>query len=113
MNKIFITIVLLFCINGYSQTKSIDISNQIVDASCGQCNFKMPGSGCTLAVKINDQPYYVSGVDIDDYGDAHAQDGFCLKVRKAKVTGVLKDEQFSVKNFELLPDEDNLKEVEK
>lgn len=43
-------------------TKSI----QIVEASCGQCQFKLPGKDCTLAIRIRGKIYFVDGTSIDD-----------------------------------------------
>lgn len=113
MEKLFYLVVLLFSLKSSAQSKSIEVKDQILETSCGQCNFKMAGSGCTLAVKIENIPYFAKGVDIDDYGDAHASDGFCLKIRKAKVSGFLQNEQFVVKSFELLPEEIDDKEIPK
>lgn len=78
--------------------------NQVVEAACGQCKFDLPGKGCDLAVRINGKAYFVDGTGIDDHGDAHAKDGFCQSVRKAKVTGFLKDNRFKAKSFKLLPE---------
>ena len=82
---------------------------QIVQASCGQCNFNLPGKGCDLAVKIDGKSYYVDGTKIDEHGDAHAQDGFCTTVRKAKVKGEVVDNRFKASYFELLPPEEKKK----
>jgi hypothetical protein len=35
--------------------------SQIVEASCGQCQFGMEGHGCELAVRIDGKPYFVDG----------------------------------------------------
>ena len=59
----------------------------LVEASCGQCKFGLPGNSCDLAVRINGKSYFVDGTAIDDHGDAHAKDGFCNAVRKANVQG--------------------------
>ena len=79
------------------------VTNRVVEASCGQCQFGMGGSGCDLAVRIDGNSYYVDGTAIDDHGDAHAGDGMCNCVRQAKVTGQIKDDRFAVASFELLP----------
>lgn len=71
-------------------------------AACGTCMFKMKGKGCILAVEYNKQYYFVTGTSIDDHGDAHAKEGFCNAIRKAKVQGVIKDEKFAVTYFELV-----------
>jgi hypothetical protein len=76
--------------------------SSILEASCGTCMFKMKGTGCTLAVKLNDTCYYVTGTDIDDHGNAHDKLGFCNSIRKAKVQGALKEGKFLVTYFELL-----------
>ena len=82
------------------------ITDKIVEASCGQCQFEMEGSGCDLAVRIDGKSYYVDGSSIDDHGDAHGEDGLCNCIRKAMVTGKIKDEQFVAASFEVLPNED-------
>jgi hypothetical protein len=77
-----------------------------VDVSCGQCNFKLKTQkGCDLAVRINGKAYFVDGTKIDDHGDAHASDGFCSAVRKAKVQGEVVDGRFKASYFVLLPTE--------
>lgn len=75
---------------------------QTVEASCGQCKFGMAGKGCTLAVRIDGKPYFVDGTSIDKHGDAHADDGFCSAIRKAKVTGEVADNRFKATSFQLL-----------
>lgn len=74
----------------------------IVDAACGQCQFKMPGKGCTLAVKMNGKAYFVDKADIDGFGDAHAEEGFCNAIRKAKVQGVVSKGKFVPSYFKLV-----------
>lgn len=76
---------------------------QIVEASCGQCQFGMEGHGCELAVRIDGKPYFVDGSSIDSHGDAHANDGFCTAIRKAEVVGKVVDNKFKVTSFKLLP----------
>ena len=76
---------------------------KVVEASCGQCNFDLPGKGCDLAVRIDGKAYYVDGSNIDDHGDAHASDGFCSTIRKASVKGIIRDDRFKLEYFKLLP----------
>ena len=76
---------------------------QIVEASCGQCQFGMEGHGCDLAVRIDGKSYFVDGSSIDSHGDAHANDGFCTAIRKAEVVGKVVDNKFKVTSFKLLP----------
>ncbi|MEO6670493.1 MAG: DUF6370 family protein [Ferruginibacter sp.] len=75
----------------------------VVDASCGGCKFGLTGKGCSLAVKIDGKAYFVEGASIDDYGDAHAKDGFCEAVRKAEVQGKVVEDKFKLTYFKLLP----------
>jgi len=77
---------------------------QLVEAACGQCQFKLPGKSCDLAVRINKQAYFVNGTSIDEHGDAHADDGFCNKIRKANVQGEVKNDRFLVTYFKLVLD---------
>jgi len=79
------------------------IESRIVEAACGECQFGMPGKGCDLAVRMDGQSYFVDGAGIDDNGDAHAQDGLCNAVRKARVAGEVRDGRFIASAFELLP----------
>src|SRR5689334_6072103 len=65
--------------------KGADVKD--VEASCGECQLGMEGDGCDLAVRIDGKAYFVSGAKMGDYGDAHAADGFCNAIRKARVTG--------------------------
>lgn len=78
--------------------------SQVVDASCGQCQFGMTSQkGCDLAVKIDGKSYFVDGSKIDDHGDAHnKKDGFCEVVRKAKVTGNIVDDRFVASSFKMV-----------
>jgi len=77
---------------------------QIVEASCGECQFKLAGKGCDLAVRIDSKAYFVDGTDIDSHGDAHADDGFCKAVRKAEVQGEVVNNRFKVTYFKLVKD---------
>lgn len=93
----------LISIGSNAQTK---VDTQIVEASCGQCNFGMKDKkGCDLAVKIDGKPYFVEGININKFGDAHDDNGFCNAVRKAKVKGKIVDGKFVARSFKLLPAE--------
>lgn len=76
----------------------------LVEASCGQCQFGLKGDGCHLAVRIKGKSYFVDGTEIDQHGDAHAKDGFCNAVRKAKVQGEVVKDRFVATWFELQPE---------
>ena len=75
---------------------------QVVEASCGECQFKLDGKGCNLAVRMAGKAYFVDGTDIDSHGDAHANDGFCKAVKKAEVQGEIVNNRFKVTYFKLL-----------
>jgi hypothetical protein len=81
-----------------AQDKKEEPKPQIVEASCGQCQFGMEGHGCELAVRIDGKSYFVDGSSID-HGDAHASDGFLLSIRK--VVGKVVDNKFKVTSFKL------------
>ncbi len=74
----------------------------IVEASCGQCQFKMAGKGCTLAVRIKGKSYFVDKAHIDAFGDAHGKMGFCNAISKAKVQGEIVNNKFVATYFELI-----------
>lgn len=87
-----------------AQEKKTEQKTQIVEASCGQCQFGMKDKpGCDLAVRIDGKSYFVVGTDINKHGDAHAHDGFCSAIRQAEVVGEVKDNKFVVSQFKLLP----------
>lgn len=78
------------------------LENQVVEASCGQCQFGMGGDGCDLAIRYQGQTWFVEGTSIDDHGDAHSDDGFCNAIRQARVTGKVEGDRFLVESFELV-----------
>ena len=71
------------------------------EASCGICMFNMNGMSCELAVKINDNKYYVRGADIDSFGDAHSDNGFCNSIRKVEIQGEVISDKFLLTYFKL------------
>jgi hypothetical protein len=96
--------------SGFAQEKSNKISQpdpnkkiQVVEASCGECQFHMAGKGCELAVRINGKSYFVDGTSIDEHGDAHGADGFCEAIRKADVQGEVVNNRFKASYFKLKP----------
>jgi hypothetical protein len=84
-------------------TGGTEIVDQIVEVSCGECQFGMEGSGCDVAVRIHGKSYYVDGSSIDDHGDAHGEDGLCNCVRQAKVSGEIRSGRFVATSLEVLP----------
>lgn len=87
-----------------AQEKKQLIKEQVVEVSCGQCKFAMKDKkGCDLAARIDGKSYFLDGTKLDDHGDAHAADGFCSVIRKAKVTGVIENNRLIVSAFTLLP----------
>ncbi|MGH2552750.1 MAG: DUF6370 family protein [Chitinophagaceae bacterium] len=110
MKKIFpVTLFCMMSVSASSQRTSLkeaqpDTTKKtiIVEASCGQCQFHMAGKGCDLAVRIDGKTYFVDGTSIDEHGDAHARDGFCESIRKAKVQGEIVNNRFKATYFVLL-----------
>jgi hypothetical protein len=103
MKKILTFLFVLSSTLILAQAKKENSKIQIVEASCGQCQFKMEGKSCDLAVRIDGKSYFVEGTNIDSHGDAHADDGFCASIRKAEVIGEIKNNKFVVTRFKLLP----------
>ena len=100
---------LLFISSAFGQKSDPKVSTpdpnkkvQVVETACGECQFKLAGKGCDLAVRIDGKAYFVDGTAIDSHGDAHAKDGFCNAVRKAEVQGNLVNDRFKVTYFKLL-----------
>ena len=89
-----------------SNAKKLDPTIKVytVEASCGQCQFKMIGKGCTLAVRMDGKSYFVEKADIDEFGDAHSKEGFCNAIRKAKVQGEIVGNKFIASYFEIIDD---------
>ena len=110
MRSFFSCIVCLLFVSGsFGQKSDPKVSTldpnkkiQIVETACGECQFKLSGKGCDLAVKIDGKSYFVDGTDIDSHGDAHAKDGFCNAVRKAEVQGEIVNDRFKVTYFKVL-----------
>lgn len=100
MKKVFSLLCLFVALSMNAQEKA---KTQIVEASCGQCQFGMKAKGCDLAIRIDGKSYFVDGTAIDQHGDAHAADGFCSAVRKAEVVGEIVDNRFKATSFKLLP----------
>ena len=103
MKKLLVTLFFVAANLLVAQEQKTKEKTQIVEASCGQCQFGMKGHGCDLAVRIDGKSYFVEGTHIDKHGDAHAEDGFCETIRKAEVVGTIKDSTFVVTHFKLLP----------
>ena len=105
MKNLIIIALLFVSTTALAQEKNKQ-KTQIVEVSCGQCQFGMTETkGCDLAVRLDGKSYFVEGTKIDDHGDAHAHDGFCSTIRKAEVVGEIKDNRFVVRSFQLLPTE--------
>ena len=78
-------------------------TKQIAEISCGLCQLHLDADECSLAVRFNDKAYFVDGFNIDDFGDAHDEKiGFCNVIRKAEITGVVKDGRFVANSIELI-----------
>lgn len=106
MKTLLPCLLLFFSFVSYAQEPKEIKESQIVEASCGQCQFNMKGNSCDLAVKIEGKAYFVDGTSIDSHGDAHAKDGFCSTIRKAKVTGKIENDRFIATTFVLLPEKE-------
>lgn len=106
-NVILILMALIFNIGTKAQTSpkklaATIISNRIVDIACGECKFKMKGKSCDLAVRIEGKTYFVDGKNIDDFGDAHGEHGFCNAISKAKVSGKIVNNRFKASEITLI-----------
>jgi len=106
-------VCLLFISSSFGQKSDSKVSTpdpnkkiQVVETACGECQFKLEGKGCDLAVRMDGKSYFVDGTDIDSHGDAHAKDGFCNAVRKAEVQGDIANNRFKVTYFKLIKDQE-------
>lgn len=108
---VFITSVFTICVHGQKNDPKVMTPDpnkkiMVIEAACGECQFKLKGDDCDLAVRIDGKAYFVDGTNIDSHGDAHAKDGFCNAVRKAEVQGELVNNRFKVTYFKLLKSEE-------
>lgn len=95
--------VVLGCQSNFDQPDSTRLENEVVEIACGECQFAMEGDSCDLAIWYQGKSYFVEGSDIDEHGDAHADDGLCNRIRSARVTGEIKRNRFQATRVELLP----------
>lgn len=102
MKKALFIFFLFVGIAAQAQDKKTTEKPQIVETACGECQFGMKGKSCDLAVRIDGKPYFVDGTTIDEHGDAHAEDGFCNKIRKASITGKVEKGRFKATSFTLI-----------
>lgn len=99
-----VLVVLGLWMAGCATPKPVVLSQPTeVEFACGECLFHMKGDGCDLAVRVDGHAYYVEGVDESTLGDAHAKNGICSMVRRAWVTGSVKDGRFVATSFKALP----------
>ncbi|CAN1499343.1 hypothetical protein MCETHM1_00441 [Flavobacteriaceae bacterium] len=105
MKNLATIIIIFFAFVLQAQEQKSEQKSQIVEVSCGECNFGMKGKSCDLAVRIDGKTYFVDGTKIDDHGNAHAKNGFCEVIRKAEVTGKIVNNRFQATTFILLPEE--------
>lgn len=103
--KYLILMIALFCLGCGEDVKPTQaISEREADASCGLCHFGLTASACKLAVKIEEKAYFVKGVPADDHVKMHSPGGYCMTIRKAKVSGRIERGEFVALNYELLPE---------
>lgn len=100
MKKLAILFVLATTFS-FAQEK-VELKNQAVEASCGQCKLGLQGKGCDLAIRYEGKSYFVEGnKSIESFGDAHAADGFCNAIRSAVVSGTIRDDKFYATDIKL------------
>jgi Family of unknown function (DUF6370) len=83
--------------------QTVALTEEIVEAACGECQFGMEGKSCDLAIRHSSGDFFVDGSSIDDHGNAHSEDGLCNCKRKAKVTGTIENGRFVAKSIKLMP----------
>ena len=104
-SHLFLIFLIALLISGCATRPAIALSTPtVVDAACGECKFSLKGKDCDLAIRVDGHSYFVDGVNPDSLGDAHAKDGICESIRKARVTGEVKGGRFVATSFVLLPD---------
>lgn len=92
-----------FAANAQTAAKKNEITKKVVEIACGECQFKMKGKSCDLAIRIDGKPYFVDGKNIDDFGDAHDEkEGFCNAIKKTEVTGTIVKNRFKATDIKLV-----------
>ncbi len=94
LHKLLSIIILLnlFALDAVAQKTSnknlFDSSKKIniVAASCGECQFKMLGRSCDLAVRIDGKSYFVDGTTIDAWR-CTCKRWFLRSCKKSRCTG--------------------------
>jgi hypothetical protein len=106
MKILFLILFSLCVLSASSQVGKQNPKQKIdtVEASCGKCKFGLKGKTCDLAIRINGKAYYIDGASIDQFGDAHEDDGFCNAIRKAEVQGKLEGDKYQVTYMKVLPE---------
>ena len=96
--------ILILCFLILASCEAKKEIHQVAEISCGQCQFEIvKPMGCDLAIRLDGQAYFIDGVNIDDFGDAHdLNTGFCNVIRKANVDGVLEDGRFKASTVKLI-----------
>lgn len=106
---IFAAIFGVFSLTASAQTSATKqqepttLTKKTVEIACGECQFKVKGKSCDLAVRIDGKAYFVDGKSIDDFGDAHDEKhGFCNVISKAEVTGKIVKNRFKATDIKLI-----------
>ena len=103
-SRSFLIVVIAVALGGCA-TRSVSAlqTPTVVESACGECKFGLKGDDCDLAIRVDGHSYFVDGVNPNSLGDAHAKGGICEAIRKARVTGEVKNGRFVATSFELLP----------
>jgi hypothetical protein len=106
MKRVFLSSILILGLaSGCATSKPVALHDPtVVETACGECQFGMKGHDCDLAVRIAGRAYFVDGVHIDSFGNAHSTNGLCNAVRQARVTGLIQRGRFVATQFTLLPE---------
>lgn len=92
-----------FAANAQASVEKNVITKKTVEIACGECQFKMKGKSCDLAIRIDGKPHFVDGKNIDDFGDAHDEKhGFCNVISKSEVTGKIVKNRFNATDIKLI-----------
>lgn len=98
-----VMLILVFSTTLFSQKK---IENKVLDAGCAMCMFKEKSAkGCAMAVKIDGKVYNVEGINKKKFGEMHSDDGYCKVMKKAVVSGTVKNGKFYATHFKYVEDE--------
>jgi|SaaInlStandDraft_1057018.scaffolds.fasta_scaffold09278_4 hypothetical protein len=85
-------------------SSSEPLPSRVLEASCGMCQFSQTEQkGCFINVKLEKKSFPVVGAPKLTMEEMHQPGGYCVTVRKVRVSGKVEHDRFMAFSWELLP----------